>query len=224
MLMSRFSAFTGLVLGTLVAGWALPASAVIKSAGIKSAGIKCWLNHEGVKECGNTVPAEYAQQGHEEKNKFGLTVKTQERAKTAEEVVAENAARKAKAAEDAVAAAKAKAQGEIDGVLLATFSSEDDLQMARDGQIENVESQIKITESHIAKLDKSLDQMIAKAAGLEKQGKPVNNDLTRGIENTRRQIEEQRQFILTKREEQGTIRKKFDGDLARFKELRSANK
>ena len=32
---------------------------------------KCWTNSDGVKECGQNVPPEYAQQGHEEVNSLG---------------------------------------------------------------------------------------------------------------------------------------------------------
>ena len=43
--------------------------------------IKCWTNKEGFRECGYTVPPEYAQKGHQEIGKFG-TVEEVERAKT----------------------------------------------------------------------------------------------------------------------------------------------
>ena len=46
---------------------------------------KCWTNSDGVRECGENVPPEYAQQGHEEINKLGITVDKQERAMTEEE-------------------------------------------------------------------------------------------------------------------------------------------
>ena len=73
-----------------------------------NAGIKCWKNHEGVRECGNVVPPEFAQEGHEEKSKSGRTIGAQGRAQSAEELAAEKAeqATKAAAAEAANAAAK----------------------------------------------------------------------------------------------------------------------
>ena len=67
-----------------------PGIAAAKNEGGK---IKCWHNKDGVRECGNAVPPEYAQQQSEEKDKSGLTVKTQERAKTQEELEAERATR-----------------------------------------------------------------------------------------------------------------------------------
>ena len=48
--------------------------------------LKCWTNSEGVRECGNAVPPEYAQQGHQELDKSGMVKKETERAKTDEEL------------------------------------------------------------------------------------------------------------------------------------------
>ncbi len=50
------------------------------------AGIKCWTNKEGIRECGRTVPPEYAQKGYTERSDSGVKVKEITRAKTAEEI------------------------------------------------------------------------------------------------------------------------------------------
>ena len=68
-----------------------PAEAAKTNAG---GGIKCWHNQDGVRECGNVVPPEYAQQGSETKDKFGVTIGATGRAKTLEELEAERAAGK----------------------------------------------------------------------------------------------------------------------------------
>jgi len=185
------------------------------------AGIKCWTNKEGVRECGNSVPPEYAQGEHVEKNKSGLVVKKQERSRTHEELAAERERRAADAKAKADAKAAAEQRAKADRVLLDTFSSEDDLVLARDGQLTNVEAQIKITESHVAKLNKQLDQMIGQAADVEKRGRKVPDNLTGNIESVRDQIDDQHAFIADKRREQDTIRAKFDADIARFRELRA---
>ena len=183
-------------------------------------GIKCWTNHEGVRECGNAVPPEYAQQGHEERSSRGFTKDITGKAKSVEEVKAEREAREAAEAEAAKRAAEARKQAEIDRVLLATFSSEDDINMARDGQLANIESQIKITREHIKKLDASLDEMIANAAEQEKRGREISADLRKGIDETRRQIEDEGKFITNRLDEEEKIKAKFETDLARFRELR----
>ncbi|HMM74482.1 MAG TPA: hypothetical protein PJ986_02160 [Gammaproteobacteria bacterium] len=185
------------------------------------AGIKCWTNKDGVRECGNTVPPEYAQGEHVEKSKSGLVVKKQDRSRTQEEIIAERERRAAEAKAKAEAQAAAVERAKADRVLLDTFSSEDDLVLARDGQLTNVEAQVKITESHVVKLNKQLDQMIGQAADIEKRGRKVPENLAENIESVREQIEEQHAFIADKRREQDAIRAKFDADIARFRELRA---
>lgn len=185
------------------------------------AGIKCWINRDGVRECGNSVPPEYAQQGHEEKSKSGVTKEVTGKARTVEEVAAERKAREAAEAEAARQAAAQKKQNDLDRVLLATFASEDDITMARDGQLANIDSQIKITREHLKKLNASLDDMIGKAAEEEKRGREVSADLRKGIEDTRQQIDDESDFIRNRDEEAEKIKAKFAADLARFRELRS---
>lgn len=185
------------------------------------AGIKCWTNGEGVRECGNAVPPEYAQTEHVEKSKSGVVVRKQERSKTAAEVAAERERKLIEAKDKAAAADVARKRAAADRVLLDTFSSEDDLVLARDGQLTNVEAQIKVTESHVKKLNKQLDQMIGQAADVEKRGRKVPESLTKNIESVRGQIEEQHVFIADKRKEQDAIRAKFDADINRFRELRA---
>ncbi len=107
-------------------------------------------------------------------------------------------------------------------MLLDTFGSEDDLLLARDGQLTNIDSQIKLTESQIAKVQKSLDQLISKAADFERRNQKLPKELPLDMDKLRAQIAEQRAFVEAKWEEQAVLRKKFDLDLARFRELSSA--
>jgi len=183
--------------------------------------IKCWTNKEGVRECGDIVPPEYAQGAHEEKSASGVLVRKHAPSKTPEQIAAERERLEAEARAQSIAQEAARKQAAADRVLLQTFSSEDDLELARDGQLTNLESVIKVTESHVKKLDKSLDQMIGQAADIEKRGRKVPGKLTANIADVRGQIVEQNRFIAEKRAEQDAIRAKFAADIARFRELRA---
>jgi multidrug efflux pump subunit AcrA (membrane-fusion protein) len=186
------------------------------------AAIKCWTNRDGVRECGDVIPPEYAQQEHEEKSAGGLLLRKQPRSKTAQEVAAERERRRAEAEAHAKRDDARRKQAAADRVLLQTFGSEDDLGLAREGQLTNIESQIKVTESQLLKLEKSLDQMIGDAADFERRGRKVPPELTDNIREVRDQIASQNNFIAGKRTEQAQIRAKFDRDLARFRELRAS--
>lgn len=180
------------------------------------AGIKCWKNKDGVRECGDTVPPEYAQQGHETKDARGLTVGKTERAKSIEELEAEREA----AVDAQKAAVEAKKRAALDRVLLDTFASEDDLVLTRDGQIAHLDSQIGLTSSHNEKLEKNLVQMMERAADVERRGENPSEDLLANIASVRGQIDDNQVFIDTKAQEQEEIRQRFDTDIARFRELK----
>jgi hypothetical protein len=194
---------------------------VLAVAANANAGIKCWTNKEGVKECGNTVPPEYAQQAHDEKSSTGMTIKHTGRSKTPEEIANERSIKEAEDKKQAEAKAIADKQAAKDKVLLATFSSEDDLALARDGQIANVNSQVKLAESRISKLQKALDQLITKAADRERRSQKIPPEITKEIGNLREQIKDQKNFIVAKGAEAKTINAKFDADVTRFRELKT---
>src|SRR6056300_1076175 len=82
-----------------------------------NAAIKCWTNNEGIRECGNRVPPEFAQQGHQEISESGMVIEEQSRAKTKAEL-AEDAKQKALLAEKK---RKQAEQKRTDNILLATF-------------------------------------------------------------------------------------------------------
>ena len=179
---------------------------------------KCWTNNEGVKECGNAVPPEYAQQGHEVMNKHGVA-RESKKAKTLEELAAEREAEKLAAA----AAVEQEKRAKLDRVLLDTFTSEDDMVLTRDGQIAHLESQIRLTQSHIDKLQVNLDKMVDRAAEVEKRGEKPSDKMVADIANVRGQVAENEEFIASKRAEQDDIRNRFNADIQRFKELKGGS-
>ena len=184
------------------------------------AGIKCWTDKDGNRACGDSIPPEYSQEGHEVLNQQGIVVKEQAAAKTPEQLAAE----RKKKEEEEVAARKRAAQAKRDRVLLDTFSSEDDLKLARDGKIAAIESQIKLTEGQIEKLQHNLDDSIKAAAAMERQGKEPSKQIKNNIASVRQQISDNQQFIASKRQEQKQVRTQAAADLKRFRELKAEQK
>jgi hypothetical protein len=211
---------------TTLQNWLLPKpllmvffAASVFSTMPAEAKIKCWKNHEGVRECGHSVPPEFAQQGHQELSEGGVRKTQTQRAKSLEELETEQAAENVKLAEE-------KLRGEqavLDRVLLDTFSSEDDLLLARDGQMAHLESQIKLTDSHIAKLKNNLEDLIQDAANHERRGKQPPEKLITHITSLREQISDNAKFIETKRLEQAQLTAKFEADISRFRRLKGGN-
>ncbi len=182
--------------------------------------IKCWTNKDDIRECGNVVPPEYSQKGHEELSDQGIVIDRKERAKTPEELEEERRLAAIQAEEDR----KARKKEIADRVLLDTFSSEDDLVLAQDGKLAAIEQTIHVTESRIKKLQKSLNEIMSMAAEMERRGKPPADGTQNEIDVVRAQIAENRAYIKTLHKEQDAVRNAFESDLTRFKELKAAGR
>ena len=185
-------------------------------SGPATAGIKCWTNSEGVKECGNTVPPEYAQQGHTEVNEQGITTGTTDRAKTSEELAAERQATAEQQERDRLA----KEQADRDRVLLDTFTTEDDLILARDGKLAAIDTRIRHTQQTAADLNVQLSQLEEEAANQERSGKALDDELLANITAVQSQLEENSMFIAEREREKDELRAKFEQDLVRYRELK----
>lgn len=178
--------------------------------------IKCWTNNQGVRECGNSIPPEYAQQGHEKVNEQGIVIDAKDRALTDEEIAEQE--RKAKL--EAERQRELEAEKRRDAILLQTFSSERDIITARDDKLTAMEAQIKVTESRIEKLQIDLNKRVEQAAAQERAGKETPEALLQDIESLRRQIESNREFIAETRADQERVREEYQANLERFRELK----
>jgi hypothetical protein len=178
--------------------------------------LKCWTNSEGVKECGNAVPPEYAQQGHQELSKGGMVKKETERAKTDEELAEAKRLEKIQAEKDKLAAEQKKK----DAILLQTFSSVEDIERARDERVTQLEAAIKLTQQRSEKIQEDLDKRIKNAANAERAGKTPSEALLKDIDSLKRQIKNNDKFIEGKRAEQEVIKEDHAKDIAHFKELK----
>jgi len=178
--------------------------------------IKSWINKDGVREFGKTVPPEYAQKEHKELSKQGMLVKEQERVKTDEELV-----EAAKAAE--LAAEEKRLEQERrkeDSILIATYTKVDDIEMVKKERVQVIESGIKVTEKRTETIQLDLDKRMKATANAERAGNTPNEALLKDIESLQRQINANNVYIDGKRKEQKETGLEYDAKISRFKELR----
>ena len=122
--------------------------------------IKCWENSDGVRECGETVPPEYAQKSHREISNQGITLEESAKVKTEEERLEE---KRLLAIQEEEEAKKAEAKAQ-DKILLDTYSNTDDIQMTSDGNVAALESTINQAHKRNQKIQSALDKRTAAAA------------------------------------------------------------
>ncbi|TPW18328.1 MAG: hypothetical protein FD130_306 [Halothiobacillaceae bacterium] len=177
-----------------------------------------WVDANGDVQFGDAIPPDAIQGGHSEINRQGLNVKQVGRAKTKEEVEIENT----KAAEIKRQQEEEKLQrqqtAEANRVLLDTYVSEEDLTRMRDRQISTIEGSIKLTESNLERLHKTLNTLKSGRASSQPNTE-IDAKTAKLIQDTEAQIVEYEAFVHKRRAEQDTIRAHFARDLARFREL-----
>jgi hypothetical protein len=178
--------------------------------------MKCWTDNEGNRACGDKVPPEFAQKGHEEIGSSGLVREKTERALNDEEMAEQRRQDKIKAEEDKLAAKQKKK----DDILLKTFSNVEDIERARDERVTALEATISLTKGRNEKIHSELDKRIQKAAAAERAGKTPPEALLKDIESLKRQLKNNEVFIEGKHAEQEVIKTGHAKDIAHFKKLK----
>ena len=174
-----------------------------------------WVDKDGQIHYGNQVPPEYARVERKVINEQGRTIKIYEAAKTPEEKDA------AKVAADYAAKKKALAdkQATHDRSLLATYASEQDMLLARDGKVTAVEAILQLTNSRISSMKERLLGLSEEAADYERSGKALPPLLEGQINNLRLQAMRNEAFVVEKEAELLGINARFDADIRRYAEL-----
>lgn len=177
--------------------------------------IKCWTNKQGVRECGTTIPPEYAQQGHEELNEQGRVIGETKRAKTKEEIQEQEKL----AAEEQAKKKAEEEQKRNDKILLDTYTKVGDIEEMRDDKVRVIESRITLTKSRIEKTQADLDKRIQTAANAERNGKKPNEALLQDIATLRKRIKNNKEFIADREKEIENVKASYNADIKRYKEL-----
>ncbi len=169
------------------------------------ANIKCWHNEEGIRECGDRIPAKYAQGASEEFSDSGVLLKTNPKAKEINQIN-----------QDHEKANREKA----DRLLLNMFSNVNEIDSARDKKINQIDQEIKLIETRLQKLIENQNKIRAvldssNAKKNQERVKRLNNDVL----STEIQIKQSNQFIKEKEVERKLIMHKYAKDSERFIEL-----
>ena len=179
-----------------------------------------WVDEDGAVHYSSQLPPKQSGKKHQQLNSQGVVVSTQDAAKSEEEL-----AQEAKAAEEAKEAARLKKiQEGKDRVLLLTFSSEEEIEMARDNRMEVLDSVIRLingsietTEEKLANLQDSADKNYIS------QGKEVPGGLAQKIEFFESRLVSRNKQLEAKAREKEKIRQKYEADLERYRLLKAEN-
>jgi chromosome segregation ATPase len=180
-------------------------AALVVSASAGHAGAYRWVDESGRIHYSDAVPSGQAQRGYKIYDAEGRQVGAAEAAKTRDEYAAAQRQQ-----------ALAEAQAHRDRVLLATFTSEEDLEYAREERLATAESALAIAKEKLAELETQLAQLESST-----KQEPARADLSAQRDDVRLRISELQADVLAKQQEQQAIKDAFAADLARFRELKA---
>lgn len=158
------------------------------------------------------LPAEAAGRANEQLNKQGTVVRRNEAAPTPEELAAREAERKRKLEEDALA----KEEKRKNVALLNTYSSEKDIEDARERALKSNEDAIKDAERKIGDAEKRQKQLAGEAE-FHKKGLPAQ--LKRDMAQNEADTKAFGELLEAKRKETAAINAKYAEDRRRYLEL-----
>ncbi|MDQ1363187.1 MAG: hypothetical protein QG652_1048 [Pseudomonadota bacterium] len=186
-------------------------------AATAQAALNKWTDEKGQVHYGDEVPDEYRNQKRAVLNEQGVVVKD---VKSQEQIERE---KQEKAAIDSARNAKlieSKKQELRDRVLLDTFTTERDIEIARNDRVSAVDSQIQLAESNIKDGERKMKELNERISLLEKSGREVPENLYKEKNSISHQLENNFKYVESKQEERKEINRKFEEDLKRFRELK----
>ncbi|USF87240.1 DUF4124 domain-containing protein [Candidatus Endoriftia persephone] len=175
-----------------------------------------WTDEEGRIHYADSIPPEYVKQEHSKLDERGIVVDRIDAAKTKQQLQLEAIQRRLQQEQQALI----DQQKAADRVLLRTFRSEDDIIMARDGQLRAVDLTILMTQTNIKRIKNSLLEMQQNAAALELSGETPSPDYLAQIDRKRQALKAAYQSIVKREQDKNRIRTAFARDQARFRELK----
>ncbi|MFO1414890.1 MAG: DUF4124 domain-containing protein [Burkholderiales bacterium] len=176
-----------------------------------------WVDDNGVVHYTDKIPVEALNKGNVVLDKNGVPIKRTDPAMTPEQ-------RRAKAEEEARAQQLAKDRELVerrDRALLATYTVESEIDLARNRALSTIDSQVQSSAAYTATLNKRKEELEAKKAALG--DKPVPAVMERELANINTELGKQADLVAAKQREILVVNAKYDADKKRWKELRMTN-
>lgn len=176
-----------------------------------------WVDENGVTHYGDSVPQEYSQREQQVLNSQGVEVQKRQ----AEMSQAEAATYAAKQKEEAQ-------RRSHDMFLLSTYPSVTEIENVRDARLDQINGQVSASEAYIATLSTRVDRLKQRSMGYAPYNtKPgarrMPDDLAEEMVRTLSELRTQNSALSQRRSELQKVVDQFDGDIKRFKELRSSS-
>ena len=191
---------------------ALLAAAVVLGAGPAHAAMYRWVDGNGRVHYSDTLPSTYQKSGASEMSKQGVVIK-----RTQSE--AERQAEADRLAEERLRHDEQQKQQQLDRALTQTYTSEAEIDLARDRALEHHRLAIKGTETRAKVVADNLAELKTRALNIVKAGRKVPPNLQDQIDQTSKESLELRRSLLNHEDSMLKVREKYEADKLRYREL-----
>ncbi len=198
--------------------WILCVTALLACSGTAAAGngrtLYKWVDDQGVTHYGDRIPPEYAGQEQHIINSQGVEINHLEAQKSADQLAAEE--QKKLDAEQRLAR---------DKNLLNTYVSVQEIERLRDQRLNLVADQIKVTNQFLDTLNGRMKKLRVSSMHFrpynsDEKAPPMPDQVAEDLVRLATDINTQEQNLRQKRGEESTMKKQFESDIDRFKELK----
>ncbi len=172
-----------------------------------------WVDDKGETHYGEVVPPEYANKDKVQFNDKGREVKNKNTA-------ADEASDRKNAEEK---------QAEIDRqrkdrALVNTYSSEKEIDLARDRNLQQIVARINSVQTLIKSAQDNLDGYRKEADNAKKSGKKIHESLHADITDAENKLAKLKQDLTSAQEKEAAVKASYEADKARYRELTAAPK
>lgn len=188
------------------------AVAALLAAVPADAGMYRWVDGNGRVHYSDTLPPYYQQSGATEMSKQGNVIK-----RTQSE--AERRAEAERKVEQRRIQDEQQQKAQLDRALVETYTTEAEIDLARDRALENYKLMIRGAEIRSGAVDANLADLRARIANVQQSGRKVGSGLQEQFDQAVRESEELKRTIQKNQDAMVQVREKYAADKARFREL-----
>lgn len=195
----------------LMAGMVL----ALTAGGAQAGKLYKWVDENGVTQYSTTMPAEHKDRKSVELDSKGRVRKENTAAITQAELKAIEDAKAQKAMDEK----KAAEQARKDNALKNTYTSESEIDAARERALAGVKQVIDSYDPRIKSAKSRYDALKQQVDAMTAKGKPVNEMLKSDMSAAQREIGQLESEVKAKQAEVVRLQEKYDADKQRYREL-----
>lgn len=165
-----------------------------------------YINKDGVKVISHIIPPEYSQKGYEVITHTGKVLEVVPPAPDPEELKQLEAER----------AKERELMAEYE-VLARRYSSIEEIYAARDRRLAHLDASIAILRSNIGNITGQRENLMQKAAEIERSGRDVSAQMLKNLEEVRAELRTTEEMLQSRMVEHEAIQEEYEKQVALFK-------